>query len=69
MKALRAWLRYLIRREKWVRHPEDGTWHKGGALIEQRNDGSFWLWRASPPWPATRHASLREAIDAEADRK
>ncbi|TJZ86136.1 hypothetical protein [Paracoccus hibiscisoli] len=67
MTMICNWLRYLLRREQWVRHPEDGTWHNGGALIEERNDGSFWLWRDCRG--ATRHASLREAIDAEATDK
>ncbi|MCG6112894.1 MAG: hypothetical protein MEQ74_12020 [Paracoccus sp.] len=62
-----AFGQYLIRREKWVHHPEDGTWHKGGALIEQRNDGSFWLWRDYQGM--TPHASLRDAIEAEAAGK
>lgn len=62
--AVAAFAQQVIRREKWVHHPEDGTWHKGGALIEQDNEGWFWLWREGRPFRT--FATLKDAIEAEA---
>lgn len=63
IRRIATWLLGLFQPPGWVHHPEDRTWHKGAALIEQRG-AEYWLWRDYRPH--TIHGTLQEAFEEEA---